>query len=54
MIALDERSWLCSGPEIWSNQFFHELKSESGAMGESTTPVTPKGVGGYGSIKCND
>ena len=22
MIALDERSWLCSGPEIWPNLFF--------------------------------
>ena len=29
MIALDERSWLCSGPEIWPNHFFYQLKSES-------------------------
>ena len=29
MMGLDERSWLCSGPEIWPEHFFYQLKSES-------------------------
>ena len=28
-MGLDERSWLCSGPEIWPKHFFYQLKSES-------------------------